>query len=83
MAANTKERDGVTFEIQRHVGVISSYPTGWRKELNLVAWNGNATKIDIRDWDPEHDHMSRGVTLHKDEALKLKDLLNAFDFRSM
>jgi hypothetical protein len=28
-----------------------------------------------RDWDPNHEHMSRGVTLHKDEAKKLFELL--------
>ena len=80
MAVNEKERDDVTFEIAQHIGVISKYPTGWAKELNVVSWNGGNKKVDLRDWDPEHTHMSRGVTLHKDEALKLKELLNAFDF---
>ena len=75
MAVNEKQRDEITFEIKQHIGVISVYPTGWRKELNLVAWNGGAEKIDVRDWDPEHEHMSRGITLHRDEAKKLHELL--------
>jgi len=75
MAVNEKEKDDVTFEIKEHLGVISAYPTGWKKELNLVAWNGNGAKYDLRDWDPEHEHMSRGITLHKDEAQKLLELL--------
>ena len=29
----------VTFDIQRHIGVISKNDTGWRKELNIVSWN--------------------------------------------
>jgi len=76
MAVNERQRDGITFDITEHLGVISVYPTGWKKELNLVAWNGGNEKFDIRDWDPDHEHMSRGVTLHKDEAKKLYELLN-------
>ena len=83
MATNEKERSDVTFEITQHIGVISEYPTSWKKELNIVAWNGGNKKLDVRDWCPEHEHMSRGVTLHKDEAIRLRDLLNSFDFNTM
>ena len=62
------ERD-ITFEIRKHVGVISESQTGWRKELNLVSWNGGAAKWDIREWSPDRNHMSRGLTL-KDEEMK-------------
>jgi len=75
MAVNEKERDDITYEITDHLGVISVYPTGWKKELNMVAWNGGAPKYDCRDWDPDHDHMSRGITLHKDEAKRLYEIL--------
>ena len=57
------ERDQITFEIKEHIGVLCVYHTGWKKELNLVSWNGNAPKYDIRDWDPDHERMSRGITL--------------------
>lgn len=75
MAVNEKERDEITFEITDHLGVISVYPTGWSKELNMVAWNGGGEKFDLRDWDADHEHMSRGVTLHKDEAKRLFEIL--------
>ena len=75
MAVNEKERDEITFEIVEHLGVVSSYPTGWTKELNKVIWNGGSAKYDLRDWSPEHDHMSRGITLHPDEAKRLFELL--------
>ena len=75
MATNEKEKNDIVYEITRHIGVLSSYPTGWKKELNLVAWNQGNPKFDIRDWDPEHKHMSRGITLHKDEAKALLDML--------
>ncbi|MCR5482721.1 MAG: hypothetical protein K6F52_08020 [Clostridia bacterium] len=73
MASN--ERDEVRFEIVEKIGVLNSYSNGWNKELNLVAWNGNSAKYDLRDWDPNHEHMSRGITLHAPEALKLGLLL--------
>ncbi len=75
MAANEKEKSEVTFEIAEHIGVIATYPTGWKKELNLVAWNGGKPKFDIRDWDDTHEHMTRGITLHQDEAEKVRELL--------
>ena len=75
MAVNEREREEITYEITKHIGVISVYSTGWRTELNLVAWNGGDQKYDLREWDPNHERMSRGVTLHKDEAEKLFELL--------
>ena len=63
-----------TFEIREHLGVIARYESGWRKELNLVSWNGGAPKYDVRDWDPHHERMSRGPTLHAGEMRKLVDL---------
>ena len=64
------------FEIVKHIGIIDSYPSGWTKEINLVSWNGNDAKYDIRDWSPEHDKMSRGLTLTKEEVVKLMDILS-------
>ncbi len=69
------ERNEIVFEITERIGVIKPYPTGWNKELNLVSWNRNPAKYDIRDWDPEHEHMSRGITLHPDEMRKIAELL--------
>lgn len=66
------------FNIKDHIGVISVYSTGWKKELNLVEWNGSNAKFDIRDWDPEHNHMSRGVTLRQEEAKALAGLIMKF-----
>lgn len=64
------------FEIIKHIGVIDSYPSGWTKEVNLVSWNDNDAKYDIREWSPEHDKMSRGLTLTKEEVIKLMDILS-------
>ena len=67
--------DRVTFEIKAQLGVLEEYPTGWKKEMNMVSWNGNVAKIDIRDWDPEHEKMSRGITLNEKEVANLLDLV--------
>ena len=70
--------DDFSFEIKEHLGILGEYPTGWKKELNLVEWNGNNAKLDIRDWDANHEHMSRGVTQHMTEAAALADLISSY-----
>ena len=67
--------DKVTYEIKAQLGVIQEYPTGWKKEMNMVSWNGNAAKIDIRDWDENHEKMSRGITLNEKEVANLLDIV--------
>lgn len=69
------EKQTITFEIIKQIGVISESPTGWKKELNIVKWGDREPKYDIRDWDKEHERMSRGLTLTEEEAEKLSELL--------
>ncbi|MCI5840240.1 MAG: PC4/YdbC family ssDNA-binding protein, partial [Peptoniphilaceae bacterium] len=47
------------------------------KEINLVSWNDGEAKYDIRNWNPEHSRMSKGVTLTKEETKILKEVLNS------
>ncbi|GHV96625.1 hypothetical protein AGMMS50293_29450 [Spirochaetia bacterium] len=65
----------IDFDIVKHFGVISTEKGGWKKELNLVAWNGRAPKLDIRDWAPGHEKMGKGITLTQEEAAQLAELL--------
>jgi len=67
----------ITFDIVKSCGVISEEKGGWRKELNMVSWNGRTPKLDIRDWSPDHEKMGKGITLTKEQAAKLVELLNA------
>lgn len=64
----------ITFEIKEHLGVIAEFDSGWNKELNIISWNGNTPKYDIRDWDAHHERMRKGVTLHEAEFRRLVDL---------
>lgn len=56
------------YEIIKHIGTISTSKNGWAREVNIVSWNDNAPKVDIREWSPDHVKMSRGVTLTEEEA---------------
>lgn len=67
----------VTYEIVEHIGVIATHATGWTKELNLVSWNKGRPKYDIRDWDPKHEHMSKGATFTEEEIRKVAELMGA------
>ena len=63
------------FEITQHLGTISENAKGWTKEVNLVSWNDREPKFDIREGSPDHSKMGKGVTLTKEEILKIKDIL--------
>ncbi len=65
------------YEIVETLGVLSENAKGWTKELNLIKWNDNAPKYDLRDWSPNHERMGKGVTLTMDELATLKDILES------
>jgi len=65
----------IQFDVVKHIGVVSEGRGGWKKELNMVSWSGRAPKLDLRDWAPERKKMGKGVTLTREEAVKLAELL--------
>ena len=65
----------IEYKLVEKLGVLDTHKSGWAREVNIVAWNGKPPKFDIRDWDPEHERMSRGITLHEREAVKLAKIL--------
>jgi len=66
----------LTFKIIKTVGVLSERQNGWKKELNLISWNENEPKYDIREWSPDHTRMGKGATLTKEELEQLKPLID-------
>lgn len=68
----------IKFDIKQHLGVLSASNRVWKKELNLVSWNGGNAKLDLRDWDETHEKMGKGVTLTPEEAEKLYELLGVY-----
>lgn len=69
----------IKFEIKETVGVIAESAKGWKKELNLISWNGKEAKYDLREWSSDHEKMGKGVTLSNDEVKALKELLNSIE----
>lgn len=68
--------DQVTWEIRRHLGVLSTNEKSGRKvEANIVSWNNGPEKLDIRAWNPDHAKMAKGITLTREEAENLCDAL--------
>lgn len=65
----------IKYDILKELGVLSENAKGWRKEVNLISWNGGVPKYDIRDWAPEHEKMGKGTTLSEEEIKKLKEIL--------
>ncbi|ONN42374.1 YdbC family protein [Enterococcus mundtii] len=61
-----------SYEIVEEIAVLSENNKGWRKELNLVSWNGRPPKFDMRDWAPDHEKMGKGLTLTKEEFEELQ-----------
>lgn len=63
------------FEITEHLGTLSEGAKGWTKELNKVSFNDRPAKYDLREWDPDHQKMSKGVTLNDEEMEILSKIL--------
>ena len=66
----------INYEIIKKLGVLSTSAKGWTKELNLISWNGNTPKYDLRTWSPDHEKMGKGITLTEEELVVLKALLS-------
>lgn len=70
----------ITYTIQEELGDLSVAANGWKKQLTYTSWNNRDEKFDLRSWDPDHTAMTKGLTLTKEEILKLRDILNEIDF---
>lgn len=64
------------FEITERIGVLSENAKGWTKELNKVSWNEREPKYDLREWNPDHSRVGKGITLTDEEVETLKAILN-------
>lgn len=68
-----------SYEILEEIAVLSENDKGWRKELNIVSWNGRAPKFDLRDWGPDHEKMGKGITLSNEEFSALRQALKSME----
>lgn len=65
------------YEILEEVAVLSENARGWRKELNLISWNGRPPKFDLREWAPDHEKMGKGITLTNEEFAELSKTIKS------
>lgn len=70
----------ITLDILEILGDLSEGSNGWKKQLTYTSWNGRAPKFDLRSWDEDHQSMTKGLTLSKEEIMKLKEILDNIDF---
>jgi hypothetical protein len=69
----------IRFEIKNHIATLSEKSSGWKKELNLVSWNGREAKYDLREWNEDHSSCHKGCTLSDEELKALKEVLSHLD----
>ena len=69
----------IQVEIHEEIGNLSE-SKGWKKQLTYTSWNNHAPQFDIRSWNEDHSSMTKGITLNKEELMKLKEILNTVDF---
>ena len=46
------------------------------RRLYIISWNDKEPKYDLRDWSENHEKLGKGITLSKEEASRLKEILN-------
>ncbi|HAP2940957.1 YdbC family protein [Enterococcus faecalis] len=70
-------KEEFSYEILEEVAVLSENARGWRKELNLISWNGRPPKFDLREWTPDHEKMGKGITLTNEEFAELSKTIKS------
>ena len=69
------EEKSITCEIVKPIAVLSENERGFTKEINLVSWNGDNPKYDIRNWHHSREKSGKGITLTAEEVHVLMDAL--------
>lgn len=72
----------VNFEVKEHIEVISKNRST-TKELNLVSYNDEPPKYDLRVWLGSDDkRMGKGITFTGEELIRLRDCLNKIEIET-
>lgn len=65
----------IQYEIAKEIAVLSKSDSGYTKEINLISWNGNKPKYDIRSFSPNREKCGKGITLTESEVKTLLEAL--------
>lgn len=71
------ENERHTSTITKPLAILGENGKGYTKEANFISWNGNAAKLDIREWHPNHERCGKGITLNEDEGRNIYAALKA------
>ena len=66
----------VDWDVIEEIAVLYESQAGWTKELNIISWNGDEPKYDVRWWNPDKTQLGKGFTLTANELSKLKVILD-------
>jgi hypothetical protein len=69
------------YEITEELGELSKSGSN-TKEVNYISYGGREPVLDIRSWYEDESgekKMSKGITLKKDEVIKLREILEDLD----
>ena len=67
------------YEVVEQIATIGEpTPSGWSTQLNLVSWNGKEPRLDIHPWNEDRSRMGKGISLSKEDATELANLLNSY-----
>ncbi|ALX47643.1 YdbC family protein [Lentibacillus amyloliquefaciens] len=71
-----KPKYRVDWDVIEEIAVLYESQAGWTKELNIISWNGDEPKYDVRWWNPDKTRLGKGFTFTADELSKLKVILD-------
>lgn len=75
-------RREITSEIVQELCVLEGHGT-WNLEFNVVKWNGDEPKYDIRPWNSDHSRCGKGITLSEDSLKRLVEYCNQAQLMSI
>ena len=70
---------GITYNVEKREGIISTMSNGWKKELNKVSWNDGEAKFEIRSWSKDLLRMGKGISFTEEELVTLANILANMD----
>ena len=61
------------YEIIKRLGILEGDPEGFHIEANIMSWDKNPPKLDIRKWNG--DRLSKGLAISKEGMERLREIL--------
>ena len=66
----------VDWRVIEEIAILHESQAGWTKELNIISWNGDEPKYDVRWWNSDKTRLGKGFTFTAEELSKLKTIID-------